>query len=1096
MRLNVKAIRNVILIAGMCVLWGAVLFGSVHAAMLRLGGVQFDPLAGQTAAKTSAAVLADKAGVSPSLVPKNNLEAQDRYAIVQFDGPVLPDWRDRLAATGARVLDYVPDYAFIVRFAQERWDELRALPHVRWVGAYAANYRISPEAKALAVFAPTTRMNADTGARVRVTAFPGEDSGMLTSRIMNVGGRVSEVHESSWGIRLSADLPPANVDELATIPGVKWVEIRKTPRISNDKAADIIGIGNYRIGARTDLYGAGQVVAVCDSGLDRGSTTDLHPDFKDGNGASRVREIFRQGDFDSSQDIGGHGTHVAGSILGNGQQSGADPATNYFPDTSFAGMAPRAGLVFQAVGDPFEDTPELPGIPTDLKPLFQEALDASARIHSNSWGESSTGGYNSECADVDQFCWDNKDFLIVFAAGNSGEDYNRDGVIDTYSIDVPAAAKNNLTVGASESLRLTGGYSEDGWGTFVTTTGPLDYDLTSNNTMGMAAFSSRGPCADGRTKPDIVAPGTNILSTRSAVQEGDGWGAYNEWYYYSGGTSMATPVASGTAALLREYLMTEVDDFRITPPSSAMLKACLINAAQNIEPGQYGTGVYREISKTPGPVAGWGRIDLIPAVYPDEPYFIKRYDNSIGLTTGQKKTYTVSAVTDDGPLRVSLAWTDYPSTESANGGLVNDLDLMVRDRNGNIHYPDNAKSKNQMEEVSYYDKAAELQETDDLRIAMRITPTGYPKQLTSLHWGGGNEDYAPGEVEVEIFAADATGHPTGVPLFSETLHTWADGEYALPVGIEVNKGDVVVVFTFEDTTAMGLLATEGNESGRTLIGDGMGGWEKAVFTPAVMAVFFSANASERFDRVNNLVGVTIDKPSGDYTVTVSGYNVPKGPQPFALVVSGTAGEMVEDHFEAVPWQPEAPDLNILSQDFSSMNPAEIRENYRLELTSVHGQVARYTAEFSSGSGLVAMRRAVTFDADHPVSSLTLYKLFTDKTAPEPFTYSEFGEFKDGVWWLSRADGSRLESGDSVEKNVPYFVNSVIQDNGSFDDHEDAGTVSDPQVLGNSGASVVPESSGGGGGGCVMGGPDSRGDVTLWLMVAAALVILIRRHRTA
>jgi subtilisin family serine protease len=1080
-----------------CILWGTVCSGSLHAAMLRLGGVQFDPLAGQATATTSATVLLSKGTFSTSSALKNTAEVQDRYAIVQFDGPILPKWRDRLAATGATVLDYVPDYAFIVRFARERWDELRALPHVRWVGAYAADYRISPEARAVASFAPTTTRNTDTRARVRITAFPGEDRSMLTSRIMNVGGSVSEVHESSWGIRLSADLPAAHVDELASIPGVKWVEIRKTPRISNDVAADIIGIGNFRIGTTTDLYGEGQVVAVCDSGLDRGSKTDLHPDFKDGNGLSRVREIFRQGDFDSSRDIGGHGTHVAGSILGNGQQSGADPATNYFPDTSFAGMAPRAGLVFQAVGDPFEDTPELPGIPTDLKPLFQEARDASARIHSNSWGESSTGGYNSECADVDQFCWDNPDFLIVFAAGNSGEDYNRDGVIDTYSIDVPAAAKNNLTVGASESLRLTGGYAEDGWGTFVTTTGPLDYDLTSNNTMGMAAFSSRGPCADGRTKPDIVAPGTNILSTRSAVQEGDGWGAYNEWYYYSGGTSMATPVASGTAALLREYLMTEVDDFRITPPSSAMLKACLINAAQNIEPGQYGTGVYREISKTPGPVAGWGRIDLIPAVYPDEPYFIKRYDNSIGLTTGQKKTYTVSAVTDDGPLRVSLAWTDYPSTESANGGLVNDLDLMVRDRNGNIHYPDNAKSKNQMEEVSYYDKAAELQETDDLRIAMRITPTGYPKQLTSLHWGGGNEDYAPGEVEVEIFAADATGHPTGVPLFSETLHTWADGEYALPVGIEVNKGDVVVVFTFEDTTAMGLLATEGNESGRTLIGDGMGGWEEAVFTPAVMAMFFSANASERFDRVNNLVGVTIDKPSGDYTVTVSGYNVPQGPQPFALVVSGTAGEMVEDHFEAVPWQPEAPDLNILSQDFSSMNPAEIRENYRLELTSVHGQVARYTAELSSGSGLVAMRRAVTFDADHPVSSLTLYKLFTDKTAPEPFTYSEFGEFKDGVWWLSRADGSRLESGDSVEKNVPYFVNSVIQDNGSFDDHEDAGTVSDPQVLGNSGASVVPESSGGGGGGgCIMGGPDSRGDVTLWLMVAAALVILIRRHRTA
>jgi MYXO-CTERM domain-containing protein len=444
---------------------------------------------------------------------------------------------------------------------------------------------------------------------------------------------------------------------------------------------------------------------------------------------------------------------------------------------------------------------------------------------------------------------------------------------------------------------------------------------------------------------------------------------------------------------------------------------------------------------------------------------------------------------------VTLAWTDYPSTESANGGLVNDLDLMVKDRNGNIYYPDNARSQNRMEQVSYYNATAELGETDDRRIALRITPTEYPKQLSSLHWGGGNEDNAPGKVKVEIFAADEYGHPTGTPLFSKTLHTWADGECALPVGIDVSKGDVVVVFTFDNTTYMGLLASEGNESDRTLVRDGMGGWENAEFTPAVTAMFFSANTSVRFDRVNNLVGVTIDKPSGDYTVTVSGYNVPKGPQPFALVISGTAGELVEDEFGAVPGQPDPPALDIDSQDFSSMNPAEIRDIYRLELDTVYGQVAGYTVTLSSGSDLVAMRRALRFDADHPVSSLGLYKLHSNRTAPEPFTYSDPGEFSDGAWWLSRADGSRLDSGDRVKKDLAYFVNSVVLDNGRFDDNKDSGTVSDPQVLGNSGASVVPVSSGGGGGGCIVGGPDSGGDVALWLLVVLVLILQIRRRMT-
>jgi hypothetical protein len=71
MRLNVKAIRNFVLIAGVCVLWGAIVSGSVHAAMLRLGGVQFDPLAGQATVDTSAAVLSSKGAFSTSSALKN-----------------------------------------------------------------------------------------------------------------------------------------------------------------------------------------------------------------------------------------------------------------------------------------------------------------------------------------------------------------------------------------------------------------------------------------------------------------------------------------------------------------------------------------------------------------------------------------------------------------------------------------------------------------------------------------------------------------------------------------------------------------------------------------------------------------------------------------------------------------------------------------------------------------------------------------------------------------------------------------------------------------------------------------------------------------
>ncbi|MEK7790051.1 MAG: S8 family serine peptidase, partial [Deltaproteobacteria bacterium] len=82
---------------------------------------------------------------------------------------------------------------------------------------------------------------------------------------------------------------------------------------------------------------------------------------------------------------------------------------------------------------------------------------------------------------------------------------------------------------------------------------PIASDMPSNNPNGLAAFSSRGPTPDGRLKPDVVAPGTNVLSARSHMPNSEKlWGEYNEHYLWSGGTSMATPLVSGSAALVRQ----------------------------------------------------------------------------------------------------------------------------------------------------------------------------------------------------------------------------------------------------------------------------------------------------------------------------------------------------------------------------------------------------------------------------------------------------------------------------------------------------------------------------------------------------------------
>ena len=90
-------------------------------------------------------------------------------------------------------------------------------------------------------------------------------------------------------------------------------------------------------------------------------------------------------------------------------------------------MAPGAQLVFQDGGFAFDDCADLPGLGcpvVDLKPIFQQAYDQGVRFHSNSWGDQENSPiqtvYTTGSQDADQFMWDHRDFLLFFAAGNSG----------------------------------------------------------------------------------------------------------------------------------------------------------------------------------------------------------------------------------------------------------------------------------------------------------------------------------------------------------------------------------------------------------------------------------------------------------------------------------------------------------------------------------------------------------------------------------------------------------------------------------------------------------------------------------------------------
>jgi serine protease AprX len=195
----------------------------------------------------------------------------------------------------------------------------------------------------------------------------------------------------------------------------------------------------------------------------------------------------------------------------------------------------------------------LSGIPDNLEPLFRFAYDHGARIHSNSWGGGEAGAYDDQCRQFDDFVWRRKDMCFVIAAGNDGSDADGDGAINPGSVTSPGTCKNGITVGACENQRTEFNSETYGrWWPGDFPQPPMHNDPMANNPRQVVAFSSRGPTTDGRTKPDVVAPGTFILSTRSTrlAPNNFAWGAYpaNHAYFHMGGTSMATPLVAGCLA--------------------------------------------------------------------------------------------------------------------------------------------------------------------------------------------------------------------------------------------------------------------------------------------------------------------------------------------------------------------------------------------------------------------------------------------------------------------------------------------------------------------------------------------------------------------
>jgi subtilisin family serine protease len=288
------------------------------------------------------------------------------------------------------------------------------------------------------------------------------------------------------------------------------------------------------------FFGKGQIVGTADTGVDHDgcffhdadATSSMQLcDFGSEEmcstsvGTVMPRKVIAYRLFSGSVEgdsFGGHGTHVAGSIAGN------DVSTESANENN--GAAPHAKLIVEDASADSPDDPYLYFPDSFGEDLFGFSYAKGARIHSNSWGDSRTY-YTNDAAEMDEFIALNDDMLVLIAAGNDGPSWQ--------TVGSPGTAKNVLTVGASENDVYA--YPEGSWNW-------TGHEPSPDN---LAWWSSKGPTADGRFKPDVVAVG-EINSAHSSGVLGDG--PDNCETTFMSGTSMATPITAGTAALLRQYI--------------------------------------------------------------------------------------------------------------------------------------------------------------------------------------------------------------------------------------------------------------------------------------------------------------------------------------------------------------------------------------------------------------------------------------------------------------------------------------------------------------------------------------------------------------
>lgn len=537
------------------------------------------------------------------------------YRLILLPAPATKAHRAALRDRGIDLIDYIPYNAYIAKVPAQARQALESAP-VRWSSIWHPWFKLSPELR-----------DKSGSVELNIVLHPFEAPEALRAWLAERGMQSAPMlmAPDQWVVR--ATLSASRLADVAARREVQWIEENLPIQLYNSNAQWVTQsfVSNTRPVWDAGLTGIDQIIEVNDSGCRTTHYAFVDPEvpITTWGDYPTHRKILAyldgtpmgQGNFGDEYDPYppyGHGTHVSCSVAG-------DDGDWTLKD----GMAKGAKLVITDIGTESGLYSNMP------YQMFFSAHQRGATIHNCSWGQDTEGAYNTYDSSVDSYMWYFPYDVASIAAGN-----NPPNTV----CGSPGNAKSILCVGASK-----------------------------NGTTGnqLATWSARGPTADGRYAPTFLTPGENVSSASNAADGG---------YANASGTSMASPISAGCAALVRSYYMNGYyPTGTATPangfvPLNSLVKATMIASTRDVTSYQ-----------PPSNRTGWGFVVLDDALYfGGRSRTMWVYQDTTGMAEGESDTWQITA-SAGGELKIVVCWSDKQGSTTGSGPrMKNDLDLEVQ----------------------------------------------------------------------------------------------------------------------------------------------------------------------------------------------------------------------------------------------------------------------------------------------------------------------------------------------------------------------------------------------------------------------------------